>query len=105
MSETVETNIAEHPIMEKKVSSDDINRVKDLRTKYAATTAQIGQVEIELHVMKKRLEDIQRIREELLETYTQLQTEEQTLVKELNEKYGDGILDLESNKFVPSQNT
>ena len=104
MSETVETKVTEQEVMGKQVSSDDVNRVKTLRTKYAATTAQIGQVEIELHVMKKRLEDVQRIREELFETYTNLQTEEQTLVKELNEKYGDGILDLESNRFVPSQN-
>lgn len=88
----------------KEVSSEDIERVKQLRSKYATTTAQIGQVEIELHVMKKRLDELGTIREQLFETYTNLQTEEQNLVKELNDKYGDGILDLESNMFVPSQN-
>lgn len=88
----------------KEVSSEDVERVKQLRSKYATTTAQIGQVEIELYVMKNRLDELGTIREKLFETYTNLQTEEQNLVKELNDKYGDGILDLESNMFVPSQN-
>ena len=90
MAENVET---------KEVSSEDIERVKQLRSKYATTTAQIGQVEIELYVMKNRLDELSKIREQLFETYTNLQTEEQNLVKELNDKYGDGILDLESNRF------
>lgn len=89
--------------VEKEVSTEDIEQVKQLRTKYAQTTAQIGQVEIELYVLNKQLKELTEIREGLFTTYTDLQTEEQTLVKELNEKYGDGVLDLESNKFVPSQ--
>lgn len=89
--------------IEKEVSTDDIEKVKQLRTKYAQTTAQIGQVEIELFVLNKQLTELTEIREGLFKTYTDLQTEEQDLVKELNDKYGDGVLDLESNKFVPSQ--
>jgi hypothetical protein len=89
--------------IEKEVSQEDIDKVKQLRSKYAQTTAQIGQVEIELHVTKKQLEELARIREELFGNYANLQSEEQELVKELNDKYGDGVLDLESNKFVASQ--
>ena len=89
--------------LEKEVSQEDIDKVKQLRSKYAQTTAQIGQVEIELHVMKKQLEELARIREELFGSYANLQSEEQELVKALNDKYGDGVLDLESNKFVASQ--
>lgn len=88
-------------IEEKNVSNEDIDRVKELRTKYATTTAQIGQIEIELHISKKRVTDLEKLRENLLDSYVKLQTEEQDLVKELNEKYGDGLLDLEANKFVP----
>ena len=89
--------------VEKEVSTDDIEKVKQLRTKYAQTTAQIGQVEIELYVLNNQLKELTEIREGLFKSYTDLQKEEQDLVKELNEKYGDGVLDLESNKFVPSQ--
>ena len=89
--------------LDKEVSQEDIDNVKQLRLKYAQTTAQIGQVEIELHVMKKQLEELARIREELFGSDANLQSEEQELVKALNDKYGDGVLDLESNKFVASQ--
>ena len=89
--------------LEKEVSQEDIETVKQLRMKYAQTTAQIGQVEIELHVMKNQIEQLTKIREELFDSYGKLQTDEQELVKSLNEKYGDGVLDLESNKFVASQ--
>jgi hypothetical protein len=103
MSETAETQTDINE--EKSASSEDIERVKQLRTKYATTTAQIGQVEIELHISKKRVTELEKFRESLLDNYIKLQTEEQNLVKELNEKYGDGILDLEANKFVPASTT
>lgn len=89
--------------LDKEVSQEDIANVKQLRAKYAQTTAQIGQVEIELHVMKRQIEELTQIREQLFTNYSNLQNEEQDLVKSLNEKYGDGVLDLESNKFVASQ--
>lgn len=98
MAEELEKNVSTN-----EVSAEDIEKVKELRRKYATATAQVGQVEIELHIVKKRVEDLTFIREKMLESYIALQTEEQTLVKELNDKYGDGILDLEANKFVPSQ--
>jgi chromosome segregation ATPase len=89
--------------LEKEVSQEDIDKVKQLRSKYAQTTAQIGQVEIELHVMKRQIEELTQIREQLFTNYSTLQNEEQDLVKSLNETYGDGVLDLEANKFVASQ--
>jgi chromosome segregation ATPase len=94
---------AENKNLSNDVSHDDIERVKLLRTKYATVTAQIGQVEVELHITKKRIEDVSKLRETLLQTYIDLQKEEEDLVKELNNKYGDGVLDLEENKFVPSK--
>jgi len=99
MSENVEKKVSNE------VSQDDIEKVKMLRTKYATATAQIGQVEVELHILKKRLDSVSTLRENLLQTYMDLQVEEEDLVKELNNKYGDGVLDLEQNKFVPSQNS
>ena len=33
--------------------------------------------------------------------YAKLQTQEQELIDSLNSKYGDGVLDLDSGKFIP----
>jgi len=80
----------------------DIEQVKELQGSYATTTAQIGQVEVELHLLEKRLRQIQEMRINLFNTYEELQSKEQDLVKSLNEKYGDGVLDLDSGTFIPS---
>jgi chromosome segregation ATPase len=90
-------------VTEKDFSQEDIENVKDLQSKYAATTAQLGQVEIELHILNKRLEQMKSLREQLFERYDSLQKEETDLVKTLNDKYGDGVLDLDSGKFIPSK--
>ena len=87
---------------EQNFSEDDVTAVKNLQSQYARTTAQIGQVEIELHLLLKRLDQMKELREKLFTEYTGLQDQEQTLVKSLNEKYGDGILDIDSGNFIPS---
>ena len=87
---------------EKEFQTEDIQSVKDLQSKYATNTAQIGQVEVELHLLKRRLTQIEELRESLFSTYDELQKQEKELVASLNEKYGDGVLDLDSGKFIPS---
>jgi hypothetical protein len=88
--------------VQKEFQSEDIESVKELQSKYATTTAQIGQVEVELHLIKKRLGEIEEIREELFRNYEALQIQEKELVQSLNDKYGDGVLDLDSGRFIPS---
>jgi len=90
-------------VMEKDFSQEDVTVVKELQSKYASTTAQLGQVEIELYILNKRLEQMNSLREQLFQRYDGLQKEETDLVKSLNEKYGDGVLDLDSGKFIPSK--
>lgn len=86
----------------KEFEQQDIESVKDLQSKYAATTARIGQVEVELHLLTNKLDELREFRETLFNTYTELQETEKQLVEMLNEKYGDGVLDLDSGRFIPS---
>lgn len=87
---------------EKEFQAEDIQAVKDLQSKYATNTAQIGQVEVELHLLKRRLTQIEDLRTNLFATYDELQKQEKELVESLNQKYGDGVLDLDSGRFIPS---
>lgn len=98
MSENVENQI-----IEKEFEQEDIGTVKGLQSSYARVTAQIGQVEIELHLLNKRLDQMKELREKLFTEYSDLQKSENDLVKTLNDKYGDGVLDLDSGKFIPSK--
>ena len=87
---------------EKEFQAEDIRAVKDLQSQYATNTAQIGQVEVELHLLKRRLTQIEELRTSLFTTYDELQKQEKELVESLNQKYGDGVLDLDSGRFIPS---
>jgi len=87
---------------DKEFQAEDIQSVKDLQSNYATNTAQIGQVEVELHLLKRRLVQIEELRSNLFTTYDDLQTKEKELVESLNQKYGDGVLDLDSGRFIPS---
>lgn len=89
-------------IIEKEFQAEDIQSVKDLQSRYASNTAQIGQVEVELHLLKRRLSQLEELRTGLFTSYDELQREEKQLVETLNEKYGDGVLDLDSGRFIPS---
>jgi len=86
----------------KEFEQQDIESVKNLQSSYASTTAQIGQVEVELHLLTKKLEELSSFRKSLFQQYEDLQNQERELVNTLNEKYGDGVLDLESGRFIPS---
>lgn len=88
--------------VQKEFQAEDIESVKQLQAKYATVTAQIGQVEVELHLVTKRLTEIEAMRDELFRNYEALQNQETELVQTLNEKYGDGVLDLDSGRFISS---
>lgn len=86
----------------KEFEQQDVGAVKELQGDYGTNTAQIGQVEVELHLLKKRLDQIEKLRSELFEQYESLQLKEKELVQSLNDKYGDGVLDLDTGRFIPS---
>lgn len=86
----------------KEFESEDIESVKELQSEYATNTAQLGQVEVELYLLNKRLKQMEELRISLFENYDSLQKKEEELVQKLNEKYGDGVLDLDSGRFIPS---
>ena len=86
----------------KAFESEDIEAVKELQSEYATNTAQLGQVEVELYLLNKRLKQMEELRITLFENYDSLQKKEEELVQKLNEKYGDGVLDLDSGRFIPS---
>ena len=86
----------------KEFEAEDIESVKELQSHYATNTAQLGQVEVELYLLNKRLKQMEELRITLFENYDLLQKKEEELVQNLNEKYGDGVLDLDSGRFIPS---
>jgi len=83
--------------MEKKVlTKDEVSSLKDLKQQYRDLTEATGVVE-----MQKLNLEIKK--EQIKEKLKSLQQKEIKLAKELEEKYGNGEISLESGEFLPNK--
>ena len=86
----------------KKFTQDELAKIVELRESNSQKISEFGQVELELLLTHQRLEALQDAKAKLQDEYVGLQDKEKELVKELNNKYGAGTVDLESGEFIPS---
>ena len=83
--------------MEKKVlTEEEINKLKELRKQFEELTNVAGSTEVQIMNLEIR-------KEQLKINLQNLQQQELVLAKELEEKYGDGTISLESGEFLPKE--
>jgi|TARA_R110000796_G_scaffold138363_1_gene254475 stress response protein YsnF len=83
--------------MEKKVlTEDEISNIKALKEQFKKLTEIIGETEVQIMNLKFR-------KEQLKINFQQIQQEEATLAKKLEDKYGEGSISLESGEFLPNK--
>ena len=83
--------------MEKKVlTNEEVSALKDLKKQYRDLTEATGVIE-----MQKINLEIKK--EQIKEKLKSLQQREIKLAKELEEKYGNGEISLESGEFLPNK--
>ena len=78
-----------------KLTEEELQKIGELQQKNNAVVSELGQIElIRMNVAARR---------EAAEKYlTDLRGEEDTLGKELSDKYGSGSINLETGEFVPA---
>ena len=81
-----------------KLDTQELELIKSLSDQYNEITFQLGQIKIE----KLRLEEMEN---SIIKNYQSLQTMEKSASEEIQKKYGEGVLDLETGIFTPSQTT
>jgi len=80
---------------EKKVlTQEEISSLKKLKTDFINITSKIGEVEVSLINLK-------RGKKQLEESLLKIQDEEKVLANELEKKYGQGSISLETGEFLP----
>ena len=78
----------------RKLTKDEINQLKELRSKMNQITIQFGQ----LSINKIKLEESQ---DKLKNELASLEQQEINLAKSLSNKYGKGTINLETGTFTP----
>ena len=81
--------------IKKKLEKKEIDQLSKLYNSYQKITLELGQIELQLNSLQDR-------KNEILTENKKLIIEEQKIVKELNEKYGEGVVDPSDWSFVPN---
>jgi len=80
----------------KQLTSEELANIKDLATKLNEITAKFGQLKVEKLNLLTQLTALDEMEKELDKEYFDLKEKEYNLSKELSDKYGEGVLNLET---------
>ena len=78
----------------KKLSEKELSSLKEFQEKNSQIVADLGNIEINFELLKKQKESV-------LKEFEKLQDDQNSIGKELQEKYGAGNIDLEKGEFTP----
>lgn len=79
-----------------KLSKEELGKIEEIQKRVQAVKVELGNVglaEIDLKTRKANIEQY----------LTETQEQEAEVVKELEEKYGKGSIDLKNGEFIPSE--
>jgi hypothetical protein len=85
------------------LTESELNALKELREQYALSTTQFGQLKIEKRLVEKELDRLARLEEDFERQYDAIIESEIALVKQIEDTYGQGNVDLETGIFTPVQ--
>ena len=83
-------------------SEDELKSLETLRTSYITIQSDFGVIKVRKILLQQQLDGLEQTEIELETRYAENQQNEQELVKELNDKYGAGNLDIGTGEFTPN---
>ena len=85
-----------------KLSQDELNSISQFRQHMQEKVMQYGELELDMVLTKKRLESLEQEKNRLTTELETKQEEERNFVQSLNDKYGQGTLNIDTGEFIPS---
>ena len=86
----------------KKLEKTDVDQLNDIRNKYQENNLQLGMISSDEYMVTQQLKQIEEAKNNCFTLLDQLRQDEQTLVKDLEDKYGEGQINLEEGVFIPN---
>ena len=80
----------------KKLTQEEVAQIKNIQDRMQAVQTELGQLELAKMDLANRRKNVEDYLQETRDT-------EADLVKELEEKYGKGTINLDTEEFVPDQ--
>ena len=86
-----------------KFTEEEMGKIKEIRSSYLGVQQAFGQLEVNRIRLEQQLDATQKASVDLRDKFSEVQKEEQGFIEDLNKKYGDGSLDLDSGTFTPNK--
>ena len=80
----------------KKLTTKEVNELQELQITQEKIISSLGQIETQKQVLKNKKENI-------LNQFSTLQEKQSEVAKNLQKKYGDGNINLETGEFTPNK--
>ena len=87
---------------EVKFTEDEMKSIKELQSTYVALQNSLGQIGISRIRLQQQEEAYDKAEASVRENFKEAQEKEKEFVKTINEKYGDGNLDINTGVFTPN---
>lgn len=89
--------------MTKKLDSVDLNQILDIQKSYDSLSQTISARTIDKHITEKQLLQIETELSIAFQKFDKLQAQEQELIQKLQDKYGNGKIDIETGTFTATE--
>jgi hypothetical protein len=89
--------------MTRKLDADHVEAIQKLQAEFTESSTQIGRIAIDLHYAETQLESLKQMQANALQRFETLREQENTLIAQLKERYGEGQIDIKSGTFTPAE--
>lgn len=84
-----------------KFTPEELQSIAKLQSDYQQQIYTLGQLELEQIDLSQQLDQIKDQKNKLLESWKNIQQEENNLINNLSQKYGEGSLNVKDGTFRP----
>lgn len=86
---------------QKKITQEELEKLQSLDKSKYDIIFKIGQIKLEVSFLQKRIGELNEIEKEILHEYDIISTNINDISKELEEKYGNGVINLQTGLITP----
>lgn len=85
-----------------KFTDAEMHQIGQLQAKYQQKIFELGQLELAKIDLEQQISDLSDAKKKLLGEWTSIQKEENDILQQLSQRYGDGVLSLKDGTFKPN---
>ena len=84
-----------------KFTNEEMMSIAKLQSNYQQHIFELGQIDLEKTDLEQQLRELTQRRNDVFDNWKKTQQEENNLLNDLSQKYGDGSLNLKDGTFKP----